>query len=98
MIDADLPGSDLIEQGVADLRAGQITTSALLVAIGAPRLRALGIDLPVDLPEDPEHRLFLTLVAQRPDAHAAFNALRRRLVSFQHGLERRRRLAGLPPA
>ncbi|MCA9490164.1 MAG: hypothetical protein KC621_09575 [Myxococcales bacterium] len=86
----DLPGADLIEAGLADLCAGEITPSALLVAIGAPRLRALGIDVPSPLPEAPEHALYLLLASRGEDAHSAFNAYRRRLVSFQRALERRR--------
>lgn len=86
---SDLPGADLIEKGLADLRDGERTPEALLVAIGAPRLAALGLVLPPTLPEDPEHALYLLLAARGDDAHSAFNALRRRLVSFQRALERR---------
>ncbi len=38
-MDAVLPGEDLIEAGLEDLRAGRDTIAALLVAIGSPRLR-----------------------------------------------------------
>lgn len=93
-ISPDLPGVDLVVAGLADLRAGEITANALLVAIGAPRLRALGIPVPSPLPEDPEHALFRLLAARGNDAHSAFNALRRRLVSFQRALERRLYAAG----
>src|SRR5574341_1092269 len=58
-----LPGGDLIEKGLADLREGRETIEALLVAIGAPRLRRIGLDLPEDLPNDPEHRLYSLLAA-----------------------------------
>jgi hypothetical protein len=81
-----LPGGDLVAQGVADLRAGRETVAALLVSIGAPRLVALGIDLPPTLP-DPEHRLYLWLGAEDADAaHSRYNALVRRLVSFERAL------------
>ena len=43
-IDA-VPGEDLVRQGLADLRAGLETEAALLVSIGAPRLRRLGFDI-----------------------------------------------------
>jgi hypothetical protein len=36
------PGEDLIHQGLIDLAAGEESIPALLVAIGAPRLRRLG--------------------------------------------------------
>lgn len=96
MIDRSLPGADLVEQGLCDLAGGRTTAEALLVAIGAPRLRALGLPVPVELPDEPEHALFLLLAARGDDAHSAFNALRRRLVSFQRALEQRREAAGLP--
>jgi hypothetical protein len=41
-----LPGEDLISEGIADLRVGRETIRALLVAIGAPKLRSIGIELP----------------------------------------------------
>jgi hypothetical protein len=81
-----LPGGDLVAQGVADLRAGRESVAALLVSIGAPRLLALGIALPPTLP-DPEHRLYLRLGTEHADsAHSRYNALVRRLVSFERAL------------
>ena len=40
---ADLPGSELVEQGLADLAAGRETEAALLLEIAAPRLRRVGV-------------------------------------------------------
>lgn len=78
-----LPGSDLIERGVADLSAGRETTEALLVSIGASRLRSVGIGLSAPI-ESPEHKLYLHLTRETGDAaHSAYNALIRRLVSFE---------------
>ena len=83
-----LPGGDLIDEGVTDLREGRETIAALLVAIGSPRLRRLGIELPDRLPEDPEHRLYDLLAKDEPDsAHSRYNALIRRLVSFERAAE-----------
>ena len=88
MISAALPGSDLIEAGVRDLREGRETIEALLVAIGSPRLRRLGIELPERVPIDPEHRLYRLLAADDSDsAHSRYNALIRRLVSFERAAE-----------
>jgi len=85
---AALPGHELIETGLADLRAGRETIEALLVAIGAPRLRRLGLDLPEHLPELPEHRLYDLLEQDSSDsAHSRYNALIRRLVSFERAAE-----------
>ena len=85
---AELPGNDLIEAGVRDLQAGRETIAALVVAIGAPRLRRLGLDLPNQIPNDPEHRLYELLAKDDSDsAHARYNALIRRLVSFERAAE-----------
>jgi hypothetical protein len=83
-----LPGGDLIDEGVRDLREGRETIAALLVAIGSPRLSRLGIELPDSLPQDPEHRLYALLSKDEPDsAHSRYNALIRKLVSFERAAE-----------
>jgi len=80
---AELPGEDLVRRGIADLAAGVESTEALLVSIGAPRLRRLGLDVPEPL-LSPEHRLYELLRAEHGDgAHSRYNALVRRLVSFE---------------
>jgi hypothetical protein len=85
---AGLPGADLIEAGLSDLRQGRETIAALLVAIGAPRLRSIGLDLPDDLPDNPEHRLYYLLAQDNSDdAHSRYNALVRRLVSYERAAE-----------
>ena len=87
-MEAVLPGDDLIEQGIADLRAGKESTAALLVCIGAPRLRRLGLELPNNLPPNPEHRLYDLLAESDQDsAHSRYNALIRKLVSFERAAE-----------
>ena len=81
-----LPGGDLVEKGLRDLAEGQETAEAMLVAIGAPRLRRLGFD--VATLESPEHRLYAVLARDDSDrAHARYNALIRRLVSFERAAE-----------
>jgi len=83
-----LPGADLVEAGLADLRGGIESIEALLVLIGAPRLRACGVDVPAVSVESPEHRLYATLEAEDSDsAHSRYNALIRRLVSYERALE-----------
>jgi len=54
---AALPGADLVEAGLADLARGVESVPALLVAIGPPRLRQLGVMVPAT-PDQPEHRLY----------------------------------------
>ena len=83
-----LPGEDLIEAGVRDLREDRESIAALLVAIGSPRLRRLGLDLPDDLPSNPEHRLYHLLAQDDSDsAHSRYNAYLRRLASYVRAAE-----------
>ena len=83
-----IPGSDLIEAGLEDLHGGRQTVASLLVAIGAPRLRRIGLELPKDLPTSPEHRLYDVLAEDDSDsAHSRYNALIRKLVSFERAAE-----------
>lgn len=82
-----LPGNDLIVVGVEDLLHQRQTIPALLVAIGAPKLRSLGLEVPENLPSTPEDRLYDLLADSDPDsAHARYNALIRKLVSFERAL------------
>ncbi|HVR39343.1 MAG TPA: hypothetical protein VMU84_09620 [Thermoanaerobaculia bacterium] len=84
-----LPGADLIREGLRDLENGVESVPALLVLVGAPRLRNLGIDVPEDSSDDfPEHRLYDLIAADDSDAaHSKYNALIRRLVSFERAAE-----------
>jgi len=78
-----LPGADLVKRGAEDLDGGHESAEALLVSIGAPRLRLAGIELSTPIPS-PEHKLYLLLAREKGDgAHSAYNALLRRLVSFE---------------
>jgi len=78
-----IPGEDLIRQGLADLAAGIETEAALLVSVGAPRLRRLGFDVSGAF-MNAEHRLYAFMARSGTDAaHGRYNALLRRLVSFE---------------
>ena len=82
-----LPGADVIREGFRDLEAGVESVPALLVLIGAPRLRELGFDIE-DSPYLPEDRLYEKLAASHGDgAHSQYNALIRLLVSFERAAE-----------
>jgi hypothetical protein len=82
-----LPAADLVAKGLEDLRSGRETVEALLVAIGRPRLERLGFDIARRY-ERPEIRLYELLAAERPEgAHSRYNALIRRLVSFERAAE-----------
>jgi hypothetical protein len=83
MLTTALPGADLIDVGLRDLSAGVESVPGFLVAIGAPRLRRLGFAVPAAIP-DPERRLYALLARDDPRAaHSRYNALIRRLVSFE---------------
>jgi hypothetical protein len=81
-----LPGADLIAQGLRDLAADRQSIASLLVEIGSPRLRQLGIAVH-STSERPEHRLYTLLALEsQENAHSRYNALVRRLVSFERAL------------
>jgi hypothetical protein len=83
----DLPGADLVQKGVHDLANSVESAEALLVSIGAYRLKHVGIELASPL-SSPEHRLYELLRAEDADgAHSRYNALIRRLVSFERAAE-----------
>ena len=57
------------------------------MSIGAERLKSVGIDIHSPLPS-PEKRLYGLLAAEHGDAaHSRYNALIRRLVSFERAAE-----------
>ena len=82
------PGGDLIRQGLEHIAQGRESEAALLVFIGAPRLRRLGFKVREPEGGPPEHRLYDLLSSSDPDsAHSRYNALIRRLVSFERAVE-----------
>lgn len=85
----ELPGAELVEQGLEDLGAGRETEEALLLEIAAPRLRALGVDVRTGRStseESPEHRLY-RLLSGSGDAHSRYNALLARIASYARAAE-----------
>jgi hypothetical protein len=88
---AAFPGGDLVTTGLRDLEHGAETVEALLVSIGMTQLRELGFAVHSPF-SDPEHRLYELLRAQDADgAHSRYNALVRRLVSFEQTVAHSRR-------
>ena len=87
-----LPGAELVEQGLADLRENRKTDCAWLVLIASPRLMRLGISITVpDWPRPYEHQLYDLLEERLGDgAHSRYNSLLRRMASYAHALERER--------
>jgi hypothetical protein len=84
---AALPGADIVAEGLADLAAGRESVASLLVSVGAPRLQRSGIAISQPF-ASPESRLYAMLYREYGDgAHSRYNALIRRLVSFERSLE-----------
>lgn len=83
-----LPGGALIAAGIEDLAHARQTVAGLTVAVGAARLRRLGLPVPPPFP-DAELCLYRELIRQFPaDAYSRYNALLRQLASFAGALER----------
>ena len=83
----DLPGSELVRAGLDDLAAGRETEASLLVTMAAPRLRALGLDVPAGGDGQASHRLYGLLITGGDGAHSRYNALVGRIVSFARAAE-----------
>ena len=82
-----LPGGELIEKGLSDLARNEETVEALLVSIGSPKLKDLGVRFAREAFDNPEHRLYALLGASHGDnAHGQYNALVRLLVSYERAL------------
>jgi hypothetical protein len=84
-----LPGSELVEAGIEDLRTGRESTSAALVRMARPRLLALGLDVPKTEHDTPAGHALYELLAteERATAHSRYNALVARMVSFARAAE-----------
>lgn len=86
-----LPGAELVASGIVALKRGDLTVEALLVCVGATRMRLAGLEIPPSPPlaQPPEIELYQAIGAEHPDdTHSRYNALIRRLVSFERALER----------
>ncbi len=85
-----LPGADLVQQGIEDLEQGRDTIAAALTQMAAPRLRAIGLEVPRTRSGRPAgHQLYDLLAADDAAiAHSRYNALVARMVSFARAAER----------
>jgi hypothetical protein len=87
-VPSTLPGAELVIAGIDDLRAGRESEASLVVAMAAPRLRAIGVEVPEGGGEAPSHRLYELLSDRQPDAaHSRYNALLARVASFSRAAE-----------
>ena len=73
----------MIDKGLDDLAAGQMTPECLVVSLAAPRLRREGVPLPRVYIPDAEPRLYRLLEQVHGDlAHARYLAHLRQVASF----------------
>jgi hypothetical protein len=86
-VSVNLPGHELVSAGLADLAVGRESEASLLVAMVAPRLRALGFAVPGGGGEQASHRLYELLARNDGGAHSRYNALVGRIVSFARAAE-----------
>jgi hypothetical protein len=90
---SELPGGEILTEGLRDLRRGVESVPALLLLIARPRLERLGIEIARgDDGPDAEFELALyRLLCARAgaDAYGQYNAWLRRLASLCHALEAR---------
>ncbi len=96
----DLPGADLVSEGLADLACRKESVAALLVQVGSPRLRRCRVPVPVSDADalDADRRLYRLLGREHGNAaHSRYNALIRQLVSFERALEHRVSRQHSPP-
>src|SRR5689334_24192023 len=88
--EGQLPGHDLVTQGLSDLAKGIISESSLLVLVASPRLRRLGIEVPERVLSEPYEHALYALIEERlgTGAYSYYNSLLRRMDSYAHALER----------
>lgn len=87
----DLPGAELIRDGVRDLLNGRATVPALVVSVARQRLARAGVlrDSAPVVAAEPERELYRLLLAEGGDAYSRYNALMRELASFVSALDAR---------
>ncbi len=94
MISLDqLPGGELIRRGLADYAEGRVTPESCLLAVGWSRLQRGGLPMPAKTPvsfPEPEMQLYSILRSEAGDAYSRYNALLRRLISFEQSLEQQK--------
>lgn len=91
-----LPCRDQILEGIHDLENSQVTQAACLASMSSPRLRRAGLLRPdTEIVPEAERTLYRFLQTVPGNAYGRFNALGRELVSFEHGLDARMKLAAL---
>lgn len=86
----DLPAQNIIKQGLKAVEEpnAKMDIPALLVSIGAPKLRSIGYKAAYPIP-DPEKKLYSLLAKEHPgrSIHSLYNSWIRLLVSFERAAQ-----------
>ena len=78
-----LRGGELVDQGLADLRAGSRSPEAFLLSRFHDRLAEVGVCLGADPLPDPDRGMYLALEGRYgAGAHSVHNSMTRRLLSY----------------
>lgn len=93
-LDPTIPGSELVSQGLEDIRNCRITPYALLLQVAAPRLRRVAIAVPtlvgIKSPDEEPYEHQLYELIKEDGGHGLYNALCSRISSFASVLEARK--------
>lgn len=90
------PGWELVSAGLADVSAGHITPAACVIWIALPRLQRAGLIDGTFFDRrivEPEATLYRLLCKEGGNVFSRYNAMLRRLVRFEHALDRARILS-----
>jgi hypothetical protein len=89
------PGYELVRKGLLDLAAGRESVEGMLVVLATDRLRRHGIAVPAAWNSGVKERLWRLLEAELGDgAHARYNALIGRVLSFANTADSLRKGSG----
>ena len=80
---AKLPGYEIVEIGLEDIRQGLLTEYSYLLYSAQTRFSDIGIKIEGEVPVDSSIKAFKIIETKLGDeAHSVFNALNRQLLSF----------------
>jgi len=87
------PGAELVLPGLREAAAGQLTIGSCLVSIAQPLMQRSGLAASYgvrDFIREPERALYRLLQKEGGNAYGRYNALLRRLISFEQALRKAR--------
>lgn len=96
-----LPGGEILQDGLRDLRVGKLSVPALLVLTAECRLARCGVEIPNVAVRPPilEHEVYRLLAAEHgSEAYRYYRSWMQRLVSLEHALENLHQRAAPGPA